>query len=151
MVLGCCLHISAMHCLFPQQGGRGCCFILASPPAVRARQPGVLHSRGTTTAGARHCTSLIYSERRPNQYMQGFLVRAVGRARESDRAPSENLRSPSRPPAVCASRPRCIGERLQRQCQLMVRGGGAAAPIASPTFQCLPMRLPAPRPSSVQP
>ena len=47
--------------------------------------------------------SPIYSERRPNQYMQGFLVRAVGRARESDRAPAENLRSPSRPPAERAS------------------------------------------------
>ena len=76
---------------------------LLSPPAVRVHHPGILHSCGTTPPGARHCTSLIYSERRPNQCMQGFLVRAVGRARESDHAPSENLRSPSRPPAVCAS------------------------------------------------
>ena len=63
-----------------------------------------LHSRGTTTAGARHCTSLTYSGRRPNQYMQGFKPRAVGRARESDKTRSENLRSPSPPPAVRASR-----------------------------------------------
>ena len=73
--------------------------------------------------------------------MQGFLVRAVGRARESDRAPSENLRSPSRPPAVRASRPRCIGERVQgrwRQCQPVVGGGGPAAPIAALPMRTLP-------------
>ena len=91
------MHISAMHCLFPQQGGRGCCFILASPPAVRVRQPGVLHSCGTTTAGARHCTSLIYSGSRPNQYTQDFLVRAVPRARYFDSQASAFARWPSRP------------------------------------------------------
>ena len=138
------MHISAMHCLFPQQGGRGCCFILASPPAVRVRQPGALYSCGTTTAGARHCTSLIYSGRRPNQYMQGFLVRAVGGARESDQTPAENLRSQSRPPAVRASRPRCIGARVQgrwRQCQPVVVGGGAAAPIAPLPMCAFPYAL----------
>ena len=35
---------------------------------------------------------------RPNQYMQGFLVRAVGGAEESDQTPAENLRLQSRPP-----------------------------------------------------
>ena len=78
---------------------------------MRARQPGVLHSCGTTTAGARHCTSLIYSGRRPNQYMQGFLVRAVGGAEETDQTRAENLRSQSRPPAVRASRSFSIGAR----------------------------------------
>ena len=78
---------------------------------MRARHPGVLHFCDTTTAGARHCTSLIYSGRRPNQYMQGFLVRAVGGARESEQTPAENLRSQSRPPAGRSSRPRCIGAR----------------------------------------
>ena len=48
---------------------------------------------------------------RPNQYMQGFLVRAVGGAEESDQTPAENLRSQSRPPAGRSSRPRCIGAR----------------------------------------
>ena len=111
---------------------------------MRARQPGVLHSRGTTTAGARHCTSLIYSGRRPNQYMQGFLVRAVGGARESDQTPAENLRSQSRPPAVRASRPRCIGARVQerwRHCQPVVVGGGAAAPIAPLPMCAFPYAL----------
>ena len=35
-------------------------------------------------ARARHCTSLIYSGGRPNQYMQGILVRAVVGARYFD-------------------------------------------------------------------
>ena len=101
---------------------------------MRVRQQGVSRSHcGTTTAGARHCTSLIYSERRPNQYMQGFLVRAVGRARESDRAPSENLRSPSRPPAVRASRPRCIGGIWP----VGILPSSPGRPMRSPAARCI--------------
>ena len=43
--------------------------------------------------------------------MQGFLVRAVGGAEESDQTRAENLRSQSRPPAVRASRSFSIGAR----------------------------------------
>ena len=43
--------------------------------------------------------------------MQGFLVRAVGGAEETDQTRAENLRSQSRPPAVRASRSFSIGAR----------------------------------------
>ena len=56
-------------------------------------------------------TPLKYSGRRPNQYMQGFLVRAVPRAGESDQTPAVNHRSQSRPPAFCASRSVASGAR----------------------------------------
>ena len=48
-------------------------------------------------ARARHCTSLIYSGSRPNQYTQDFLVRAVPRARYFDSQASAFARWPSRP------------------------------------------------------
>ena len=55
-------------------------------------------------ARARHCTSLIYSGSRPNQYMQGILVRAVVGARYFDSQASAFLRWPSRPPSRFLSR-----------------------------------------------
>ena len=79
------------------------------------------------------CASYIYSGRRPNQYMQGLSPRAVGGARESDYQRTVILRLLSRPPAVRASRPRCIGEIWP----VGILPSSPGRPMRSPAARCI--------------